>query len=1848
MSTFGRRLVCVLLVLAIVATLTSADAGAGCNTIPSASRTFRSALGGADRPFATPGQFVELRLQREGCDAASPGFAATVAEHVVTVLFEPPGGAPRAVVALATDCAALEMARAACAARSDVATAACLEVNRPGEPLGLAVVERDGLRRLALRFPDTDALFPPANDDRTFAGAATIAVTAAGSPLPCALAAARCADAQLPGLVACVDELFVRDGSCRVSTDALDPTFAHFTALPPANDYGAICTTPAPLCTGAAEDLRVTVDVAGNALVPMDWRGVLVAGQAVPVPRLLRGSTAVPATTGTALPIDIPGAAFVASYTPEGVVLPPIFEPQVDPAAPHELALFGSTDAPETVLRLARRQLILACTGGSANGRPCRLAADCPGGGVCGPGQQFFACTGGPRTGLPCAEDAECPGGGCSVPACVGGTRAALPCASDLDCPAGECGAGLFEFRDRLLGGLGPVVVRRLAVDGVCDVGPDAGEVCSPLEACLAGPCVDYRFQAQSPVPLEGLAASADVFAFALAEPVAAADLNGDGDQTDLVMTLRDRTTGTLLRIGAGGAEGRAVARIADPPFGFPAQATEDRVLAFLEPEALQFAADANGDGDVRDTLLRVFRAEGATAASLLAGPPVVADAAPVIAGRALAISSGRVFLRSSESARALQGTARVSVATAGAQGNGSSGQNTGDLALSADGRSVAFVSAASNLVAGDTNGVGDVFIRDRDPDGDGVFDEPGAVATVRVSVASDGAEASGGGAAPALSADGRWIAFASASADLVAGDANVRSDVFVHDRDADGDGTFDEPGPGGQATVRVSVGPGGAEANGHSIAPAISADGRVVAFASLATDLVAADGGDLQGIFVHDRDTDGNGVFDEPASVATTRVSIAATEGPADGASETPSVSADGRLVAFGSSATNLVAGDGNGADDVFVYDRATGRMTRVSAGNGDSFSPRLSGAGRVVVFESVASNLVAGDTNGANDVFVHDRATGITRRVSVDSTGTQANEDAFSATIDPDGRVVGFASFATNLISGDTNGFIDVFVHDLDTGLTARMSVDGAGNAAGNLSGNPALSRGGRQVAFASPAANLVVGDTNGLADVFVRGPLGASGDLSGDGDADDDVLLVIDTATTPAQPVSLCPATAVAIADGAAAFLRPEAGGVATACPSGPDLNGDGDSADRVVHLWQGAGVANLGCAASAVSLSPTWVAALVPETDEDGVDLNGDGDADDRVLQVHPRIPAGADTCRGPGSRWVETGVAAEVAAVRDMEIAGGVVVSVAVAIGDEAAQNAPLNADGDLGDRVLQVFILDAAGASATVVDAASVAARDFVLGPTLVAFRTPEAEEGTQLNGDGDTADDVLQVYDVAEGVLLNSGQALTPCRLEACDPRTPYRVQRDTVRFLTREAEQGADLNNDDDQDDLVVQVFSVRSRTVRTIGTVSDAAGSQTDPLFDPLPPDEESGTQVFVSAGRCTEIGASCLADAECPSGARCQEGVCQRPQGVCGVDGDCPPGVACELAPVVVAIADSDADSIPDPVDDCPEVPDPSQRDSDGDGIGDACDRCMRDADCDDGRFCTGIETCEVASGTCRRGTPPPVDDGVPCTADACDEAADAVVHRPVDAACDDGEGCTTDRCDAKRGCGHEAVPDCCGRDADCDDGLFCTGAETCDVTAGACHPGTPPVVDDGVPCTTDACDEVADAVVHRPVDAACDDDEVCTTDRCDAERGCGHEPVSDCCGRDADCDDGNDCTLDRCRGNACQSAPVPDGTACGRDGVPGTCSMGQCTIACVSALANDLDVPARAVVAIEALCPTCPAAARRGYGTHGEYVRCVTAAVRRLRNIGVPPGRIVSAAAATNVGKKAHEPEGDTE
>ena len=431
------------------------------------------------------------------------------------------------------------------------------------------------------------------------------------------------------------------------------------------------------------------------------------------------------------------------------------------------------------------------------------------------------------------------------------------------------------------------------------------------------------------------------------------------------------------------------------------------------------------------------------------------------------------------------QTTVRISNGFDGTGGDGESIRPS----ISADGRYVAFESGATNLIVGDENASDDVFVHDR-----------WTGATVVISVSSDGVLGDDGSGRPAISADGRFVVFSSNAENLVPGDINESRDVFIHDRDADGNGVFDEPG--GIRTVRVSVRTDGEQASDQSNRPSLSDDGRFIVFRSRATDLVDDDTNADDDIFMHDRDADENGVFDEPGGISTIRVSVSTEGEQAGGDSDRPVLAGLARVVVFTSVARNLVAGDGNGFSDVFVHDFVTRVTTRISVdsfgtqGNGDSDRPTITPDGRFVAFRSAADNLVLGDNNGRNDLFLHDRQTGETTRIAL-APEEESDGDSTTPAITPDARLVAFRSDAQNLVADDGNDQPDVFVARLRSGIVERVSVSSRGVQGNDASSQPAISADGRFVAFSSAATNLIDGDFRGASDIFVH-------DRDADGDS------------------------------------------------------------------------------------------------------------------------------------------------------------------------------------------------------------------------------------------------------------------------------------------------------------------------------------------------------------------------------------------------------------------------------------------------------------------------------------------------------------------------------------------------------------------------------------------------------------------------------------------------------------------------------------------------------------------------------------------------------------------------
>jgi hypothetical protein len=384
--------------------------------------------------------------------------------------------------------------------------------------------------------------------------------------------------------------------------------------------------------------------------------------------------------------------------------------------------------------------------------------------------------------------------------------------------------------------------------------------------------------------------------------------------------------------------------------------------------------------------------------------------------------------------------------------------------------------------------------------------------ATERVSVNSRLVQGNGYSNGPLLSPDGSLVVFWSVASNLVPHDRNRRADIFLRDRRS-------------ATTRRVIKG-----ASLTTPAP-FYFDGRLLGFTrysdadhyflrDLATGAIAQLDLGPEGRPVHlwldDTpqlsegashftftvfDGDRNHIYVRDLIAGETElVDVSAGGAAADGDSRRPTLSADGRYVAFDSLASDLVADDRNTAADIFVRDRTVGVTTRVSFGafgaeaNGSSEHPAISSDGRYVAFESYASNVVADDSNAARDVFLHDRLSGVTRRISVGPGGLQADGDSFGPKfVGP--RLVQFGSTAANLTPRDVNERFDTFLYDVDAQTTRPSGVVPA------LTRRPArrrattplvFSRDGLWVGFVDSESDYVPGDTNRRSDAFVYGPL------------------------------------------------------------------------------------------------------------------------------------------------------------------------------------------------------------------------------------------------------------------------------------------------------------------------------------------------------------------------------------------------------------------------------------------------------------------------------------------------------------------------------------------------------------------------------------------------------------------------------------------------------------------------------------------------------------------------------------------------------------------------------------
>ena len=400
------------------------------------------------------------------------------------------------------------------------------------------------------------------------------------------------------------------------------------------------------------------------------------------------------------------------------------------------------------------------------------------------------------------------------------------------------------------------------------------------------------------------------------------------------------------------------------------------------------------------------------------------------------------------------------------------------NLAISDDGNYVVFNSTASDVVPNDTNAKQDVFLINLKSN-----------SASRLSVNSSSAQGNEYSGGAAISADGSYVAFYSDATNLVSGDTNGTSDIFVKNTRSG-------------AIARVNTSSSGAQGNKGSYDPAISGDGNMVVFESYDTNLTTG--------------SDTNGVSDVYAKIisdgAIAKISVGPHGLQANGESYGAAVSKDGKFAAYNSTATNLVTADTNAVSDIFVRDLFGYKTTRVSTtssgaqANGASFEASLSADGRYVAFKSAATNLVSGDSNGVADIFRKDTKTGTILRVSTTASGAQANGVSFGAQISADGRYVAFNSKATNLVTGDSNRTTDTFIKDLTSGKIVRVSASVSTSALNSTSGKPAISSSGLRLAYFEKL--IANGSSKTAIRLASRGQLDSDADGQGDAcDTDDD---------------------------------------------------------------------------------------------------------------------------------------------------------------------------------------------------------------------------------------------------------------------------------------------------------------------------------------------------------------------------------------------------------------------------------------------------------------------------------------------------------------------------------------------------------------------------------------------------------------------------------------------------------------------------------------------------------------------------------------------------------------------
>jgi Tol biopolymer transport system component len=756
-----------------------------------------------------------------------------------------------------------------------------------------------------------------------------------------------------------------------------------------------------------------------------------------------------------------------------------------------------------------------------------------------------------------------------------------------------------------------------------------------------------------------------------------------------------------------------------------------------------------------------------------------------------------------------------------------------------------------------------------------------------------------------------------------------------------------------------ASAADGGGAGDGASTQPALSGDGALVAFASLAQNLVPGDGNGASDVFVRDRD-----------GSSTARVSLTDGDAEANGASDSPALTPGGGLVAFASDASNLVGAgaDANGARDVFVRDLAAASTELASvpapggSANGASTAPDLSDDGRFVVFESAAA-LVPEDGNGVVDVYLRDRLEGSTERVSTASGGEEGDDGSFGASLSGDGNFVVFASLASNLVPGAPPG-TNVYRRNRLTGTVELLSE---GASAGDTSTAPAANGNGLTVAFDSDAS-LVLNDSLPV-DVFVRAS-GEGSDLNDDGDTLDTILQAF-AANAPVP--GLLPGARVA-----ASFAATGAGralvGVPEASESNTSRNGDPDALDTVLHLYEGASdvLVNLGVAGVGGAVSDLAVCALANEAQQG--DLNNDGDTTDTVLMT-----GNAAALIASSASLTNTGIAAS-----------------------QTLAASSLCAFVAAEDQVLRFY--DSANGK---VVSTGLRATRFLVGPdeSLIAFRVPEVGF-VDLNNDEDTEDEVMHlvsssaVFAAADGAVIttavsNLGLQGIDCDLPACLALPLGSILGDgSVSFLGTEPGQtrdpdsclltnkvACDFNGDADGVDTVVHLVRTKPASspplVTATGTL--ALSSTFEQQASPFPVQAPNGLVHTLQIAECEAAVQGC-------GSALPQTGNIGPPLTYCEsrYDTDFSGDLDCVIVRNFVGV-DTDGDDIPDWFDPAELINNPAPSDIDKDGVDDEIDNddnsqppCLKSCDlnedgCIDQDDVDAILGAVVAGGQTQGGT-----------------------------------------------------------------------------------------------------------------------------------------------------------------------------------------------------------------------------------------------------------------------------------